>query len=115
LISLLKNTDHNRGFWLNPIWQGQKIISDASEAATDYGFIMLEMPMFRVPKAAPNTASRRISEQQGMRIVAVEGRDYTGGRFTAEIWEITGNEWLAGQSAPSLRVATDDNTRRTTS
>ena len=32
-------------------------------------------PAIRVPKAVANTASRRISEKTGMRIVATEERD----------------------------------------
>jgi RimJ/RimL family protein N-acetyltransferase len=47
----------------------------------------------RAPKAIVNTASRRISEKSGMRIVAVEERDYVAGRLMAEIWEITAEEW----------------------
>jgi ribosomal-protein-alanine N-acetyltransferase len=42
-----------------------------------------------------NTPSRRISEKNGMRVVAVEERDYVGGRFLTEIWEITAAEWHA--------------------
>lgn len=28
-----------------------------------------------------------------MRLVALEERDYVGGRFPTEIWEITAEEW----------------------
>jgi uncharacterized cupin superfamily protein len=49
----------------------------------------------RAPKAVVNTASRRISENNGMRVVAVEERDYVGGRFPTEIWETTAAEWRA--------------------
>jgi len=45
------------------------------------------------PKAAANAASRRISQKQGMRMVAVEDHDYVSGRFPVEIWEITAEEW----------------------
>jgi hypothetical protein len=34
----------------------------------------------------------------GMRVVATEERDYVGGRFTTEIWEITAEEWRARKS-----------------
>jgi [ribosomal protein S5]-alanine N-acetyltransferase len=49
----------------------------------------------RVPKAAPNIASRRISEKQGMRLTGTEERDYVSGRFLTEIWEMTAGEWNA--------------------
>src|SRR5215475_11325436 len=53
------------------------------------------VPVLRVAKAIANTASRRISEKQGMRVVGVEDRDYVCGRLPAEIWEITADEWRA--------------------
>ena len=66
-ISLLKNESNNRGFWLGLPWQGQGLMSEASEVVTDYWFDTLRFPVLRVPKAAVNTASRRISEKNGMR------------------------------------------------
>jgi len=52
-----------------------------------------------VPKAVSNVASRRISEKQGMRVVARVERDYVAGRFPAEIWEITKEEWNGRKQA----------------
>jgi len=49
--------------------------------------------VLRVPKAIANAGSRRISEKQGMRVVAREDRDYVSGRLPSEIWEITAEEW----------------------
>jgi len=60
---------------------------------TEYWFDVLQFPLLRVPKAVANLASRRISEKQGMRIVAVEERDYVSGRLPTEIWELTAGEW----------------------
>ena len=72
-------------------------MSEACEAVTDYWFDVLKFPVLRVPKAIANQASRRISERQGMRIVATEERDFVSGRLPAEIWEITVEEWHARQ------------------
>jgi RimJ/RimL family protein N-acetyltransferase len=47
----------------------------------------------RVTKAAANTASRRISEKQGMRLAGLVEKDYVSGRLPAEVWEITVEEW----------------------
>ena len=94
-IGLMKGEDVNRGFWLALPWQGQGLMSEATEAVTDYWFNTLKFPVLRVPKAVANTASRRISEKSGMRVVAVEERDYVSGRFPTEIWEITADEWNA--------------------
>ena len=70
-------------------------MSEACEVVTDFWFDTLKFPVLRAPKAVVNSASRRISEKQGMRIVAIEDRDYVSGRFPSEIWEITADEWRA--------------------
>ncbi len=88
-ISLMTTGNDNRGFWLGLPWQGQGLMTEACDVVTDYWFDTLKFPVLRVWKAAENTASRRISEKRGMRIVAVEERDYVSGRLPAENWEIT--------------------------
>jgi RimJ/RimL family protein N-acetyltransferase len=91
----LKRFEDNRGFWLGLPWHGQGLMTEASDAVTDFWFDVLKFPVLRVPKAIANTASRRISEKQGMRVIAVVERDYVSGRQPAEIWEITAEEWRA--------------------
>lgn len=92
-ISLFKSETDNRGFWLGLPWQRQGLMSEACDAVTDYWFATLKFPLMRVPKAIANAGSRRISEKQGMRVIATEDRDYVSGRFPSEIWEITAAEW----------------------
>ena len=92
-ISLMKSENNNRGFWIGLPWQRQGLISEASEVVNDYWFDTLQFPVLRVPKAAVNAASRRISEKNGMRVVATEEREYVSGRYLTEIWEITAEEW----------------------
>lgn len=94
-ISLMRGEADNRGFWIAPPWQGQGLMSEACEIVTDYWFLTLGFPVMRVAKAIANTASRRISEKQGMRAVATVERDHVSGRLPAEIWEITAEEWKA--------------------
>jgi ribosomal-protein-alanine N-acetyltransferase len=94
-IDLRNNRNDNRGFWLGLPWQRQGFMSEACDAVTDFWFNVLRFPVLRAPKAVHNTASRRISERQGMRLVATEDRDYVAGRFPSEIWEITAEEWRA--------------------
>lgn len=98
-INVKTRENENRGFWLGLPWQGQCLMSEAADAVTDYWFHTLKFPVLRVSKAAPNLASRRISERQGMRLVATEERDYVCGRLPSEIWEITAEEWDARRSA----------------
>ena len=88
-----KPGSENRGFWLGLPWHGKGLMTEAADAVTDYWFNTLKFPVLRIPKAAANIASRRVSEKQGMRVVATEERDYVSGRMLAEIWEITADEW----------------------
>jgi len=92
-IDLKLGENENRGFWLAPPWRGQRLMQEAADAVTDFWFNELKFPVLRAPKAVANTASRRISEKQGMRLVATEERNFVCGRMPAEIWEITAEEW----------------------
>ena len=94
-ISLMIKENNNRGFWLGLPWQRQGLMTEACDAVTDYWFDTLKFPVLRVPKAVRNTPSRRISEKSGMRIIATEEHEFVSGRFPAEIWEITAEEWRA--------------------
>ncbi|MGA2851628.1 MAG: GNAT family N-acetyltransferase [Terracidiphilus sp.] len=89
----LREGKENRGFWLALPWHGHGYMSEATAWVNDYWFDRLGFLTLRVAKAIGNTASRRISEKQGMRVVGVEDRDYIAGRIPAEIWEITAEEW----------------------
>ena len=93
VVSLMDEPDNNRGFWLDLAWQGQGLMLEASSAVTDYWFETLGRTVLRVPKAVANVRSRRISERTGMRVIKTEERDYVSGRFPAEVWEITRDEW----------------------
>lgn len=94
-ISLMNEQDNNRGFWLGPPWQGQGLMTEASEAVTRYWFETLGRDVLRVPKAAPNIGSRKLSERTGMRLIRTDEGDFVSGRLAKEIWEITREEWLA--------------------
>ncbi|MEO7190217.1 MAG: GNAT family N-acetyltransferase [Vicinamibacterales bacterium] len=58
--------------------QRRGLMTEACEVVTDYWFNVLKFSVLRAPKAAANIASRRISEKQGMRLVATEERDHVG-------------------------------------
>jgi RimJ/RimL family protein N-acetyltransferase len=94
-ISLMKTENENRGFWLDPKHQGKGLMSEACDAVTDFWFDVLKFPVLRAPKAIVNSASRKISERQGMRAISSEERDYVSGRLMSETWEITAEEWRA--------------------
>tara|TARA_E500000318_G_scaffold95858_1_gene95839 strand:+ start:893 stop:1468 length:576 start_codon:yes stop_codon:yes gene_type:complete len=99
LIGLYDKAEANRGFWLAPEWQGKGLMSEAVEVVTNFWFVNLGRSLMRIPKAAPNLASRRISEKTGMRLVETGEKDYVCGRLPTEVWEITREEWLARKAA----------------
>ncbi|MBO9579785.1 MAG: GNAT family N-acetyltransferase [Sphingobium sp.] len=70
-------------------------MSEAADAATDYWFDVLKRPVLRAPKAVANVALIRISEKQGMRLVATTEKEYRGGMMPSQLWEITAEEWRA--------------------
>jgi ribosomal-protein-alanine N-acetyltransferase len=80
-IGVRTKEDNNRGFWLGLPWQRQGLMTEATEAVTDYWFNELGFAVMRVSKAVANVASRRISEKKGMRLVEVIEKDYVSGRL----------------------------------
>jgi ribosomal-protein-alanine N-acetyltransferase len=100
-ISLMTQQNNNRGFWIGLPWQRQGFMREACEVITGYWFESLGFSVLRVPKARDNVASRRISEKQGMRVVAVEERDYVSGRLATEIWELTAADWRRVSQTPA--------------
>lgn len=111
VISLFLKKEENRGFWMDPEWQGKGLMTEACDAVTAFWFDVLKQPVLRAPKALVNEASRRISVKQGMRIVSREERDYVIGRLPSEIWEITAEEWRARQRINEGRKR-EQNTKR---
>src|SRR6266481_235641 len=49
-ISLMRAENDNRGFWLGLPWQRRGLMTEASEAATDYWFNVLKFSVLRAPK-----------------------------------------------------------------
>ena len=98
VISLREEAGDNRGFWLDTAWQGRGLTTEASNAVTDFWFEGLGKAVLRAPKAVGNLPSRRISEKQGMRVVARFQQQMVSGPQEVELWEITRDEWLATRS-----------------
>ena len=94
-INLRLQPDDNRGFWVGLPWQGRGIMTEACEVVTDFWFEGLNHDKLRVAKAVDNIASRRISENQGARLVSIEDRVFLMGPTQAAIWELTKEEWNA--------------------
>lgn len=97
VISLMDTPGNNRGFWIAPAWQRKGLMSEACAAVNRYWFEVLQRPLMRVPKAAANIASQRLSEREGMRLVETGESDYVAGRLPSQLWEISREEWLTTQ------------------
>ena len=71
-------------------------MTEAVIAVNDFWFDVLGFSLMRIPKAIANTASRRISEKTGMRVVGTKpDHAFVCGQLPAEIWELTADEWHA--------------------
>jgi ribosomal-protein-alanine N-acetyltransferase len=103
-ISLVRGERDNRGFWMGLPWQGRGLMSEACVWVNDFWFDTLGCEVLRVAKAVGNSASRRISEKQGMRLAGMTEKDYVSGRMPSEIWEITAKEWRAWKQKMRTRV-----------
>lgn len=77
-------------------------MTEACAWANDFWFDVLGQRTLRVYKAIANTASRRISIKQGMRVIGVEEANYVSGRLPSEIWELTAAEWRAWKTRTGL-------------
>jgi RimJ/RimL family protein N-acetyltransferase len=100
-ISLKLGEGDNRGFWLSPEWQGQGLMSEACVWINDFWFETLGFEVLRVSKAVGNTASRRISERMGMRLIGHGEKEYVSGKLQSDIFEITRDEWRAWKAQRS--------------
>jgi RimJ/RimL family protein N-acetyltransferase len=95
MISLVRNAESNRGFWMGIPWQGQGLMSEAADWVTDYWFNVLGYPVLRVAKSGGNPRSRRISEKQKMRLVGHKMMVFLEGQKKADLWELSAEEWNA--------------------
>ena len=63
-----------RGFWLDPAFQGQGLMTEAIASVNDFAFRTLGIESFYVCNAASNEASRRVKQKTGAEFVALTGR-----------------------------------------
>jgi RimJ/RimL family protein N-acetyltransferase len=98
-IALHRHETNNRGFWMGTPWRGRGLMLEAVEAVTDFWFVSLGFQELRAPKASANTASVRISQKTGMRLLSKQEQPFVCGTLPAEVWGISREEWL--QRKPS--------------
>ena len=92
-ITLQRDKENNRGFWIARPYQGRGLMTEAAAAVTRFWFEELQRPVLCIKKARDNAASRAISLRQGMRCISQAEDDFVSGRLPTEIWELTAEEW----------------------
>jgi [ribosomal protein S5]-alanine N-acetyltransferase len=87
---------HNqRGFWLDPEFQGRGLMTEAVDRVTEYAFEELGWPCLWLTNAQNNHASRRIKEKQGARLVDLGIGQYVSGEGSQMIWLLTREGWMS--------------------
>ncbi len=87
-----------RGFWLDPEFQGQGLMTEAADRVTDYAFDVLAWPYLWLSNAQANLASRRIKEKQGAQLVDLGISRYVSGEGERMVWLLTREAWIARRS-----------------
>jgi [ribosomal protein S5]-alanine N-acetyltransferase len=86
---------NQRGFWLDPEFQGQGLMTEAAEQVTAYAFEQLGWPHLWLTNAEGNMASARIKEKQGARLIDRVPANFVSGEATSMVWLLTREEWRA--------------------
>ncbi|HEY2356685.1 MAG TPA: GNAT family N-acetyltransferase [Phenylobacterium sp.] len=89
-------TRDQRGFWLDPAFWGQGLMTEAANRVTDYALVELGWPHLWLNNAEANVASHRVKEKQGATVIDRTARDYVSGPGTKVTWLLTREAWLAG-------------------
>ncbi len=84
-----------RGFWLDPEFHGQGLMTEAADRVTDYAFRKLGWPCLWLSNAQENHASRRIKEKQGARLVDLMIGQAVSGQVSQMVWLLTRQDWIA--------------------
>ena len=89
-----------RGFWLDPEFWSQGLMTEAANRVTDFALIELGWPHLWLNNAEANIASHRVKEKQGAQIIGRTPRRYVYGDGVRVIWLLTREAWLSRTSAP---------------
>ncbi|MGE0174355.1 MAG: GNAT family N-acetyltransferase [Oligoflexales bacterium] len=90
-----KPNPENRAFWLGRKFWGRGIMTEAVQPITAHAFTNLGFDKLIFENAVGNIRSRRVKEKTGARlIVTVPGKGVNGVEKSAELWELTKEEWL---------------------
>ncbi len=93
-----------RGFWIDPEFWGQGLMTEAAELVTEYAFVELGWPHLWLDNAEANTGSHRIKEKQGARIVErIADAPWVSGPGVKVVWLLTRDDWLSRRQRGAMR------------
>jgi [ribosomal protein S5]-alanine N-acetyltransferase len=84
-----------RGFWLDPAYWGQGLMTEAAERVSEYAFVELGWPVLWLRNGEQNQPSHRVKEKQGAVIVDRVPATFVGGEGFSIIWRLDRDAWLA--------------------
>ncbi len=86
-----------RGFWLDPEFWGQGLMTEAADRVSEYAFNELDWPQLYLCNAEANLGSHRVKEKQGARIIDRVPARYVSGEGMRVVWVLEREGWLARQ------------------
>lgn len=89
-----------RGFWLDPEYQSQGLMTEAADRVTEFAFVELGWPHLWLTNAEENKASARIKEKQGAQLIDRAPFRFVCGEGTRMIWLLRREDWLARRASP---------------
>jgi RimJ/RimL family protein N-acetyltransferase len=88
-------TRDSRGFWLDPDFQGQGLMTEAADAVVDYAFGTLGWPFLWLGNAKANVRSARVKERQGATLIDEVPFQFVFGEDLRQVWLLTAEAWRA--------------------
>ena len=85
--------DH-RGFWIDPEFQGQGLMTEAAGRVTEFAFLELGWSRLWLTNAEDNIGSHRIKDKQGATLVERVPWMFVGGPNVKEIWLLEREAWM---------------------
>lgn len=83
-----------RGFWLDPEFQGQGLMTEAAERVTEFAFVDLGWPHLWLSNAEANAASGRIKEKQGAQLMDRTPFSFVCGEEMRQVWLLRRRDWM---------------------
>ena len=94
-----------RGFWLDPAFQGQGLMTEAADRVTDYAFRDLGWPHLWLSNAEANRASAPHQGEARRTAGRLRARRYVGGEGTRMVWLLSARTGRPAGSSESVAAS----------